>query len=66
MLDTIVPVSPGTNGCPEKSGADQANVLALALALLAGALLFAARLSLLRTLAMTAGAGLLAAAFGFA
>jgi hypothetical protein len=64
MLDTIVPVSPGTNVCPEKSGAAHGNVLALAL--LAGALLFAARLSLLRTLAMTAGAGLIAAAFGFA
>jgi hypothetical protein len=23
MLDTIVPVSPGTNVCPEKSGAAQ-------------------------------------------
>jgi hypothetical protein len=28
MLDTIVPVSPGTNVCPEKSGAAQAELVA--------------------------------------
>jgi phenylpropionate dioxygenase-like ring-hydroxylating dioxygenase large terminal subunit len=30
MLDTIVPVSSGTNGCPEKSGAAQGNLKGVA------------------------------------
>lgn len=63
LFDEHVPAGFGALSLPVLGSA---NFVALALALLAAALLFAARLGLLRTLAMTAGAGLLAAAFGFA